>query len=173
MACNLIPMMTSVNNDINFENRSNIAMAGNIAAWAILWDASHCIKIYVAGVWERKDSLSNNATKKHQRLACKQSICYVLIHGSHCTCLRIHSLCGTDHGVHRGYSQDITTGNKDWCTMNGHVPDGSCIEQRSLGWWNVWEWQYQCLTCTSQSWEVDKSPREVIAGKECDKTAAC
>jgi len=25
-----------------------------------------------------------------------------------------------------GYSQDDTTGNKDWCTMNGHVPDESC-----------------------------------------------
>jgi hypothetical protein len=25
-----------------------------------------------------------------------------------------------------GYSLDDITGNKDWCTMNGHVTDGRC-----------------------------------------------
>jgi hypothetical protein len=87
MARDIFPVMTTLDDDktwsvvdVYSEHRTNIALAGNIAALTLMRDASRCIERYVAGLRERKDILSEmepSNTKDRRAMKTSAMFCSV------------------------------------------------------------------------------------------------
>jgi hypothetical protein len=133
MARDIFPVMTTLDDDktwsvvdVYSEHRTNIALAGNIAALTLMRDASRCIERYVAGLRERKDILSEmepSNTKDRRAMKTSAMFCSVAAIAREFYAFVVYlALIAVRE---KKYSQDDTTLDEGRC-KNDHVPGRDC-----------------------------------------------